>query len=132
MISWPIGQLDGSALPPRVEDTSSRYPEEPDGLLALDPIEFAALVADAVERIESAQFLSHSGIRFPQNPCSSCAYIGLCLRRQDLVEAAPVRRRGAEDLGWLDELNPRKPPISPKLNRKRAQFVLTKIDEILG
>ena len=67
--------------------------------------EFAALVGDAIQRIESAQFLPHSGIRFPQNPCSSCAYIGLCLGRQDLVEAALVRRPGAEDLGWLDELN---------------------------
>jgi hypothetical protein len=66
--------------------------------------EFAALVADAVQRIESAQFLPHSGIRFPQNPCSSCPYIGLCLGRQDLVEAALVRRPGAEDFGWLDEL----------------------------
>ena len=51
-----------------------------------------------------AEFLPHSGIRFPQNPCSSCPYLGLCLERQDLVEAALIRRPGAEDLGWLDEL----------------------------
>ena len=62
------------------------------------------LAEDAIQRIESAQFLPHSGIRFPQNPCSSCSYIGLCLGRQDLVEAALVRRPGAEDLDWLDEL----------------------------
>jgi len=66
--------------------------------------EFTDLVADAVQRIESAQFLPHSGIRFPQNPCSSCPYIGLCLGRQDLVDAALVRRPGAEDLDWLDQL----------------------------
>ena len=66
--------------------------------------EFSHLVDDTIRRIESAEFLPHSGIRFPQNPCSSCPYIGLCLGRQDLVEAALIRRPGAEDLGWLDEL----------------------------
>jgi hypothetical protein len=66
--------------------------------------DFGVLAEDAIQRIESAQFLPHSGIRFPQNPCSSCPYVGLCLGRQDLVEAALVRRGGAEDLGWLDEL----------------------------
>jgi hypothetical protein len=138
-----IGKLDGSRCLLEWKTTSSRYAEEPKGLLALDPQlvcyswitgiaevaqvvfvrkrhveiqylsttiaeeqrqEFGALVADAIHRIESAQFLPHSGIRFPQNPCSTCAYIGLCLGRQDLVEAALVRRPGAEDLGWLDEL----------------------------
>jgi len=66
--------------------------------------EFGHLVEDTIRRIESAEFLPHSGIRFPQNPCSSCPYLGLCLRRQDLVEAALIKRPGAEDLGWLDEL----------------------------
>ncbi len=123
--------------------TASRYPEEPAGLLALDPQlvcyswitgiadvaqvvfvrkrlveiqyfrttisneqrkEFGRLVQDSIQRIEAAEFLPHSGIRFPQNPCTSCPYIGLCLGRQDLTEAALVRRPGAEDLGWLDEL----------------------------
>ena len=67
--------------------------------------EFSQLVEDTIRRIESAQFLPHSGIRFPQNPCSSCPYIGLCLGKQQLVESALVRRPGAEQLGWLDELN---------------------------
>ena len=66
--------------------------------------EFGQLVSDTIERIERAQFLPHSGIRFPQNPCSSCPYIGLCLGRADLVESALVRRPGAERLDWLDEL----------------------------
>src|SRR2546430_5512646 len=66
--------------------------------------EFGQLVEDTIQRIESAQFLPHSGIRFPQNPCSSCPYIGLCLGRPDLVKAALVRRPGADNLGWLDEL----------------------------
>ena len=139
-----IGKLDGTGSLLEWKTTSSRYPEEPEGLLALDPQlvcyswitgisevaqvvfvrkrlvevqylrtkitdeqrrEFSQLVEDTIRRIESAQFLPHSGIRFPQNPCSSCPYIGLCLGKQHLVESALVRRPGAEQLGWLDELN---------------------------
>ena len=65
--------------------------------------EFAALVEDSVRRIESGLFLPHSGIRFPQNPCTSCPFIGLCLDKQDLVETALVRKPGV-DLGLFDEL----------------------------
>jgi hypothetical protein len=67
--------------------------------------EFGHLVEDTIARIESAQFLPHSGIRFPQNPCSSCAYVGLCLDRQEMVDASLLRRPGADGLDWLDELN---------------------------
>jgi CRISPR/Cas system-associated exonuclease Cas4 (RecB family) len=139
-----IGELDGKRCLVEWKTTSARYPEEPDGLLALDPQlvcyswltgisevaqvvfvrmglieiqylrttitddqrqEFGQLVQDTIRRIESAQFLPHSGIRFPQNPCSSCPYVGLCLGRQDMAAAALVRRPGAQELGWLDELN---------------------------
>jgi CRISPR/Cas system-associated exonuclease Cas4 (RecB family) len=138
-----IGHLDGSRCLLEWKTTSSRYAEEPKGLLALDPQlvcyswmtgiaevaqvvfvrkrmveiqyrrttipderrhEFGQLVEDTIQRIESAQFLPHSGIRFPQNPCSSCPYVGLCLGRPELVEVALVRRPGAS-LGWLDELD---------------------------
>jgi hypothetical protein len=34
--------------------------------------EFGRFVEDTIRRIESAEFLPHSGIRFPQNPCSTC------------------------------------------------------------
>src|SRR5438094_4765856 len=67
--------------------------------------EFGQLVESTIRQIEGAQFLPHSGIRFPQNPCSSCSYIGLCLGRQELVEAALMRRPGAEQRDWLDELH---------------------------
>jgi hypothetical protein len=138
-----IGKLDGTRCLLEWKTTSSRYPEEPDGLLALDPqlvcyswmtgisevaqvvfvrkrlvevqylrttisdeqrAEFGQIVEDTIHRVESAQFLPHSGIRFPQNPCSTCPYLGLCLGKQQLVDAALVRRLGAENLGWLDEL----------------------------
>jgi hypothetical protein len=67
--------------------------------------EFGRLVEDTISQIESAQFPPHSGVRFPQNPCSSCPYIGLCLGRRDMADTALIRRPGAEDLDWIDELN---------------------------
>ena len=139
-----IGKLDGKRCLLEWKTSSSRYPEEPDGLLSLDPQlvcyswmtaiadvaqivfvrkrvvevqylhttitdeqreEFGRLVEDTIRRIESAQFLPHSGIRFPQNPCSSCPYVGLCLGKQETADARLVRRPGAESLDWLDELN---------------------------
>jgi hypothetical protein len=138
-----IGKLDCTPCLIEWKTTSSRYADEPDGLLALDPQlvcyswmtgipevaqvvfvrkrlveiqylrttitdqqrqEFGQLVQDTVRRIESAEFPAHSGIRFPQNPCSTCPYIGLCLGKQELVQTTLLRRPGAEDLGWLDEL----------------------------
>jgi hypothetical protein len=138
-----IGYLDGTRCVLEWKTTSSRYPEEPEGLLALDPQlvcyswmtgilevaqvvfvrkripevqylhtsiteeqrqEFGQLVTETIERIERAQFLPHSGIRFPQNPCTSCPYIGLCLGKSDLVASALVRRPGAEHLDWINEL----------------------------
>ena len=138
-----IGQLDGTHCLIEWKTTSSRYPEEPQGLLMLDPQlvcyswmtgisdvaqvvfvrkrlveiqyfrttitdeqreEFGQLVDDTIRRIESAQFLPHSGVRFPQNPCTTCAYVGLCLGRQELVDATLVRRPG-DDLGWVNELD---------------------------
>jgi hypothetical protein len=138
-----IGQLDGGACLLEWKTTSSRYPEEPSGLLMLDPqlvcyswitgiaevaqvvfvrkrlveiqylrttitekqrIEFGQLVEDTVQRIESAQFLPHSGVRFPQNPCTTCPYVGLCLGKSDLVAASLVRRPG-DDRGLFDELD---------------------------
>jgi hypothetical protein len=65
--------------------------------------QFQTLVDDTVRGIESGMFLPHSGIRFPQNPCTTCPFIGLCLDQQELVESALVRKPGV-DLGLFDEL----------------------------
>jgi hypothetical protein len=65
--------------------------------------EFETLVDDTVCRIESGLFLSHSGIRFPQNSCTTCPFLGLCLDQRDLVEAGLIRKPGV-DLGLFDEL----------------------------
>ena len=138
-----IGKLDGTGSLLEWKTTSSRYAEQPEGLLALDPQlvcyswitgihdvaqvvfvrkrlveiqylgttitdeqrqEFSQLVHSTIGQIEAAQFLPHSGIRFPQNPCSSCPYVGLCLGKPQLVEARLIRRPGAQDFGVFDEL----------------------------
>ena len=101
-----IGKLDDRGCLLEWKTSSCRYPEKPEGLLALDPQlvcyswitgisevaqivfvrkrlveiqylhttitdeqrrEFSQLVDETVRQIESAHFLPHSGIRFPQN-----------------------------------------------------------------
>lgn len=123
--------------------TTSRYPEEPAGLLALDPQlicyswitglsdvalvvfvrkntpeiqylktsiseeqrqEFGRLIGATASQIQAGQFLPHSGIRFPQNGCVGCSHLGLCLGDQTMVDSRLVRRPGASDFDWLDEL----------------------------
>ena len=138
-----IGELDGKRCLIDWKTTTSRYSEEPEGLLSLDPQlicyswisgipdvafvvfvrkqtpeiqylkaditdeqrrEFGHLVETTVHQLESGQFSSHSGIRFPQNGCVSCSHLGLCLDNARLIETNLVRRPGASDLDWLDEL----------------------------
>jgi len=139
-----IGELDRKQCLLEWKTSSSRYPQEPAGLLSLDPQlvcyswitgisevaqivfvrkrlveiqylqttiteeqrqEYGNLVEDTIRRIESADFLPHSGIRFPQNTCTTCPYVGLCLGKQEMIDVSLVRRPGAENFGWLDELN---------------------------
>jgi CRISPR/Cas system-associated exonuclease Cas4 (RecB family) len=139
-----IGELDGKRYLIDWKTTTSRYSEEPEGLLALDPQlicyswisgipdvalvvfvrkqlpeiqyikaaisqeqrrEFGRLVDATVAQLESGQFPSHSGIRFPQNGCTSCSHLGLCLNNQRLIERNLIRQPGASDLDWLDLLD---------------------------
>ena len=136
-----IGELDGQLCVIDWKTTTSRYSEEPAGMLSLDPQlvcyswitgipevalvvfvrkhhpeiqylkatiseeqrqEFGRLVDTTVRQITSGEFPSHSGIRFPQNGCVSCAHLGLCLGHQPFVDAKLIRRPGASDLDWLD------------------------------
>jgi hypothetical protein len=139
-----LGEVDGTPCVIDWKTTASRYAEEPDGLLALDPQlicyswitgipdvalvvfvrknrpeiqylratiseeqrrEYGRLVETTVAQIEAGQFNSHSGIRFPQNGCVSCPHLGLCLRNQRLIDANLIRRAGAADLDWLNDLD---------------------------
>ena len=138
-----IGEIDRTPCLIDWKTTSSRYPEEPTGLLSLDPQlicyswitgisevalvvfvrkhapeiqylrasiseeqrhEFGRLVETTVNQIESGHFDSHSGIRFPQNGCMSCSHLGLCLNNEPLIAANLIRKPGASNLDWLDEL----------------------------
>src|SRR5713226_5079843 len=146
-----IGELDGTRCLLEWKTTASRYPEEPAGLLALDPQlvcyswvtgiadvaqvvfvrkrlveiqyfrtvisdeqrkEFGDLVQDSIRRIEAAEFLPRAGRTWPKR-----------------------RWCGGQEqttLVGLTSLRTRTPPMLPRLNQKRALFVLTKIDEILA
>jgi hypothetical protein len=138
-----IGELDGKRCIIDWKTTSARYPDNPEGLLSLDPQlicyswltgisdvafvvfvrkhnpeiqylkatiseeqrkEFGRLVETTVSQIETGHFDSHSGIRFPQNGCMSCSHLGLCLGNEQLVAVNLIRKAGASDLDWLDEL----------------------------
>jgi hypothetical protein len=138
-----LGELDGKQCLIDWKTTTSRYPDDPEGLISLDPQlicyswitgisdvafvvfvrkhqpeiqylkasiseeqrrEFGRLVEATVGQIEAGQFVSHSGIRFPQNSCLSCCHLGLCLNNQQLVDTNLIRKAGASDLDWLDEL----------------------------
>ena len=169
-----IGELDGNPCVCSIgRPRRARYPEEPEGLLALDPqlicyswisgisdvavvafvrknqfLRFSIsrprftknsarnigqLVEATVAQIEAGQFASHSGIRFPQNGCVSCAHLGLCLDNQPLVDANSSAVPERLTLIGLTILTTNgRPLVAPKLNRRRALFVLTKIDEILA
>jgi PD-(D/E)XK nuclease superfamily len=139
-----IGELDSKRCLIDWKTTTSRYADEPQGLLTLDPQlicyswisgipdvalvvfvrkhlpeiqylkaviseerrkEFGRLVETTIHQLESGQFSSHSGIRFPQNGCVSCPHLGLCLHNQQLIETNLVRKPGASDLDWLDLLD---------------------------
>jgi hypothetical protein len=138
-----IAELDGLRCIIDWKTTTARYPDNPAGLLALDPQlicyswltgisevafvvfvrkhhpeiqylkatiseaqrkEFGRLVETTVNQIEACHFDSHSGIRFPQNGCVSCSHLGLCLGNEQLISANLIRKAGASDLDWLDEL----------------------------
>ncbi len=138
-----IGEVDGARCLIDWKTTTSRYAEDPKGLLSLDPQlicyswitgisdvalvvfvrkhapeiqylkakiseeqrqEFGRLVETTVNQIEVGHFNPHSGIRFPQNGCVSCSHLGLCLNNEQLIAAKLIRKPGASDLDWLDEL----------------------------
>jgi len=66
--------------------------------------DYAALVGETIRQIESGLFLPHTGVRFPQNGCVTCACQGLCLDQPTLVDIRLVRRPGGDQIDWLDEL----------------------------
>ena len=41
--------------------------------------------------MEAGHFYPRSGIRYPNNQCLNCAYLGLCLRKRSLVEERLIK-----------------------------------------
>src|ERR1051325_1744679 len=138
-----IGAMAGDRVLIEWKTTSSRYTEQPEGLMQLDPqaicyswmtgisevvfvifvrkrlpeiqylrcsitedqrAEFGHLVNRTISRIEASEFPPHRGIRFPQNGCMSCPYLGLCLGNEELVSGKLTRQLGADQLDWIDQL----------------------------
>jgi hypothetical protein len=66
--------------------------------------EFGWLVETTINQIEAGHFVSRTGIRFPQNGCLTCPHLGLCLDNKEMVKINLIRKEGASDLDWLDEL----------------------------
>ena len=137
-----FGYVDGRQCLIDWKTSGARFPEDPAGLVSLDPQlvcyswltgetevalvvfvrkrlpeiqylrcsisekqrqEFAALVHDVVGQIEGGSFPPRAGIRFPQNTCTICDFVGLCLE-DDVLTSNKLVRTGGGDLGWLDEL----------------------------
>ena len=65
--------------------------------------EFGRLVDDTIRRIESLQFLPHSGVRFPQNPCTSSPTWASAWDNKKWSMPLWCARPG-DDLGLFDEL----------------------------
>jgi len=55
---------------------------------------FAQTVDLLVSEMEAGHFYPRSGIRYPNNQCLNCAYVGLCLRQKRLVEEKLIRIEG--------------------------------------
>jgi hypothetical protein len=66
--------------------------------------QYGELVRDTIVQIELARFLRHSGIRFPNNGCVTCPFIGLCLCNRALVDSKLLQTSGGE-LDWIDQLD---------------------------
>jgi hypothetical protein len=65
--------------------------------------EFGMLVEETIARINSSSFTGRSGVRFPQNQCISCPYLGLCLHDEKLV-AERLLSDQRDELAWTNEL----------------------------
>jgi CRISPR/Cas system-associated exonuclease Cas4 (RecB family) len=65
--------------------------------------DFEELALATIESIERGCFPRHCGIRFPNNPCTSCPYLGICLD-QPAAHANLIRVEG-NSLDWVHELD---------------------------
>jgi hypothetical protein len=67
--------------------------------------EYGQLVRHTIRQIEASQFHPHTGVRFPQNGCLTCAFQGLCLDSPGLIGSHLERSPAGASLDWVDELD---------------------------
>ena len=166
-----IGKLDGTRCLLEWKTSSSRYPEEPEGLLSLDPQlvcyswmtgiaevaqvvfvrkrlvevqylrttitdeqrqEFGHLVESTIRRIEAADFCRTAASASRRIPAAAVPTLGFVLATSKWQTPAWCGVQEQTVLIGLTSLITENPPMPPKLNRRRALFVLGKIDEILA
>jgi len=65
--------------------------------------DFEELALATIGSIERGAFPPHCGIRFPNNPCTSCPYLGICLDQP--APYANLIRSGGNSLDWVHELD---------------------------
>jgi hypothetical protein len=65
--------------------------------------DFEELALVTIASIERGSFPRHCGIRFPNNPCSSCPYLSICLDQP--TPYANLVRSGGNSLDWVHELD---------------------------
>jgi hypothetical protein len=94
--------------------------------------EFGRLVEGTIRRIESKDFLPHSGIAFPRIPAAAVRTSGFALESRKWLTPLLCGVREPRVLIGLTSLITECPPMPPKFKRRRAVFVLGKIDEILA
>lgn len=156
---------------PNRKTSSCRYPEEPDGLLGLDPQLLCYSWITGISEVAQIVFVRKRSVEIqyfaPPSPTNSdttsaswftapssesnqrsfCRIAAFVFRKNPATHAG-ISGCICEEVGWskpasfagqehrtfvcLTSLRTKYPPMSPKLNPKRAVFVLTKIDEILA
>jgi CRISPR/Cas system-associated exonuclease Cas4 (RecB family) len=65
--------------------------------------DFEELAREVITQIEAGRLPRHCGIRFPNNVCPGCPYVGMCLGAPN--SCAKLERTLGGGLDWLDELD---------------------------
>jgi hypothetical protein len=165
-----VGELDGTPCVLEWKTASARYPEEPNGIAALDPqlvcyswmtgineVAQVVFVRSARWKSSTCEPPSPTNSARSSKPWSTTRYVGLsqdCSCRtaafaSPRTRVPPVPSSGSVSTSviWLKlglsasrelilvcltNLLTKNPPMPPKLNRRRAELVLSKIDAILA
>jgi len=65
--------------------------------------DFGRLAEETMGRINAGGFSGRSGVRFPNNQCVACPFLGLCLHDEGIRDAR-LSKDPRNDLVWVNEL----------------------------